>query len=127
MLRHGMIRLLGFVFLALAVVGVFLPLLPTTPFVILAAGCFARSSERMHQWILANPTFGPMVHDWEQKRCVSCRVKAIAIGSMAVVGGVSVFLVLDSTAWRLAGAALLLTGFMVVLKLKTCAPKEEAG
>ena len=90
-------------------------------------GCFAQSSERMHRWILANPTFGPMVRDWEQKRCVTCRVKAVAITSMVVVGGISVFLALDTLAWRLAGAALLLTGSLVVLRLKTCAAKEEAG
>jgi hypothetical protein len=122
-----MIRLLGFVFLGLGLVGVFLPLLPTTPFVLLAAACFAQSSERMHRWILANETFGPMVRDWEQKRCVSCRVKAIAIASMVVVGGLSMFLALETMAWRLAGGALLLTGSLVVLGLKTCGAKEEAG
>jgi len=122
-----MIRLLGFVFLGLGLVGVFLPLLPTTPFVLLAAACFAQSSERMHRWILANETFGPMVRDWEQKRCVSCRVKAIAIASMVVVGGLSMFLALETMAWRLAGGALLLTGSLVVLGLKTCRAKEEAG
>ena len=122
-----MIRLLGFVFLGLGLVGVFLPLLPTTPFILLAAACFAQSSERMHRWILSNPTFGPMVRDWEQKRCVTCRVKAVAISSMVVVGGISVFFALDATAWRLAGAALLLTGSLVVLRLRTCAAKEEAG
>jgi uncharacterized membrane protein YbaN (DUF454 family) len=106
---------------------VFLPLLPTTPFVLLAAACFAQSSERMHRWILANETFGPMVRDWEQKRCVTCRVKAIAIASMALVGGVSLFLVLETAAWRLAGAALLLIGSLVVLRLKTCTAKEKAG
>lgn len=122
-----LIRVLGFVFLGLGLVGVFLPLLPTTPFVLLAAACFAQSSERMHRWIMANPTFGPMVRDWERRRCVSCRVKAIAIASMAVVGGMSVFLALDTLAWRLAGSALLLTGSLFVLGLKTCEAKEEAG
>lgn len=122
-----MIRALGFLFLGLAVIGVFLPLLPTTPFVLLAAGCFAKSSERMHRWIMANETFGPMVRDWEQKRCVSCRVKSIAIGSMALVGGVSVFVVLDEVAWRAAGAILLLIGSLVVLRLRTCPAKEKAG
>jgi uncharacterized membrane protein YbaN (DUF454 family) len=122
-----MIRLLGFVFLGLGLVGVFLPLLPTTPFVLLAAACFAQSSERMHRWILANETFGPMVRDWEQNRCVSCRVKVIAIASMVVVGGFSIFLALDTMAWRLVGGALLLTGSLVVLGLKTCGAKEEAG
>ena len=122
-----MIRLLGFVFLGFGLVGVFLPLLPTTPFVLLAAACFAQSSERMHRWILANETFGPMVRDWEQNRCVSCRVKVIAIASMVVVGGFSIFLVLDTMAWRLVGGVLLLTGSLVVLGLKTCGAKEEAG
>ena len=56
-----MVRLLGFLFLGLALLGVFLPLLPTTPFVLVAAACFAQSSEKMHKWILANRTFGPMV------------------------------------------------------------------
>lgn len=122
-----MIRLLGFVFLALAVVGVFLPLLPTTPFVLLAAGCFAQSSERMHRWILRNPTFGPMITDWDEKRCVSCRIKVIAITSMTVVGGFSVYFALDTTAWRLAGVLLLLIGALVVARLQTCGAKEKAG
>ena len=120
-----MIRLLGFIFLGLAVVGVFLPLLPTTPFVLLAAGCFAQSSERMHRWILANETFGPMVRAWEEKRCVSCRVKAVAIGSMALVGGFSVFFMLESLPLQLAGGALLLLGAVVVAALRTC-PEETA-
>lgn len=120
-----MIRILGFVFLGIAVLGVFLPLLPTTPFVLLAAGCFAQSSERMHRWILANETFGPMVRNWEEKRCISCRVKATAIASMVLVGGFSMYLVLDSTAWRIAGGLLLATGAAVVAAISSC--KEKAG
>ena len=115
-----MIRLLGFAFLGIAIVGVFLPLLPTTPFVLLAAGCFAKSSERMHRWLLANPTFGPMIQRWEEKRCISCRVKAVAVGSMLLVGGSSIFLVLEETAWRVSGLALLVLGSVVVLSLRTC-------
>ena len=122
-----LVRLLGFGFLGLGIAGVFLPLLPTTPFVLLAAACFAQSSERMHRWILANPTFGPMVRDWEEKRCVTCRVKVIAIGSMMVVGGTSLVFALDSMAWRLAGGVLLLLGSLVVVRLKTCVSEEKAG
>jgi hypothetical protein len=54
-------------------------------------------------------------------------VKVIAIASMVVVGGFSIFLALDTMAWRLVGGALLLTGSLVVLGLKTCGAKEEAG
>lgn len=120
-----MIRFLGFAFLGIAVLGVFLPLLPTTPFVLLAAACFAQSSERMHRWILANDTFGPMVRDWERKRCVSCRVKAIAIGSMVLVGGFSVFIVLQEPLPRALGGFFILLGAVVVSLLRTCG-KETA-
>ena len=115
-----MVRLLGFLFLGLALLGVFLPLLPTTPFVLVAAACFAQSSERMHRWILANHTFGPMVRDWEDKRCVSCRVKAIAITSMLLVGGLSIFVMLDNFWWRVAGVMLVLAGSVTVSLLQTC-------
>jgi hypothetical protein len=103
--------------------------LPTTPFVLLAAGCFAQSSERMHRWILANPTFGPMVRDWNDKRCVSCRVKWIAIASMGLVGGFSLVVAIEAVSWRIVGALLLLTGVAVVANLQTCrvAEKEKAG
>lgn len=126
-----MIRALGFAFLAVALLGVFLPLLPTTPFVLLAAGCFAQSSERMHRWILDNPTFGPMVRDWNARRCVSVRVKAVALLSMAAVGGASLFVAIEDPALRLAGGLALLLGAAVVLRLRTCdakpSEKEEAG
>lgn len=100
-------------------------MLPTTPFVLLAAGCFAKSSERMHRWILANDTFGPMVRHWEEERCISCRVKAVAIGSMVLLGGFSMFVVLESHAWRIAGGLLLAMGATVVASISSC--KEKAG
>lgn len=62
----------------LAVLGVFVPLLPTTPFLLLAAWCFARSSERLHRWLLAQPTFGPLIRDWEQHHAIRLRVKLTA-------------------------------------------------
>jgi len=113
-------RTFGFLFLAVGTAGIFLPLLPTTPFVLLAAALFARSSEKWHRWILANGTFGPMIRDWERKRCVSCRVKAVAIASMLGVGGYSVFFVVESVAIRVIGGALVAVGMVTVLMLQTC-------
>lgn len=115
-----MLRILGFLFLLLALLGVFLPLLPTTPFVLVAAGCFAKSSERMHRWLLASATFGPMIRNWESRRCVSCRVKGIAIGSMVLVGGLSIFWMVQALIWQVTGALLILTGALVVSALETC-------
>ena len=118
--------LLGFIFLGVGVLGIVLPVLPTTPFILLAAACFARSSEKWHRWLLANPTFGPMVRNWEQNRCISCRVKVIAIVSMLAVGGFSVFVALDSGAAKAIGAGLILLGMLTVSLLKTCGPMAPA-
>ncbi|NIM69125.1 MAG: DUF454 family protein, partial [Xanthomonadales bacterium] len=111
--------MLGFVFLGLALLGVMLPLMPTTPFVLVAAACFARSSARWHQWLLANGTFGPMIRDWERRRCIGCRVKAIAIGSMIGVGGFSVLYAVESAQARIGGGTLIALGIVTVLMIRT--------
>lgn len=84
--------MLGLTSLALGIAGVALPLLPTTPFVLLAAYCFARSSPRLHDWLLANRTFGPLILNWERHRAIAPRAKLFAVLSMAAVIGLSVVL-----------------------------------
>ncbi|MCU0890644.1 MAG: YbaN family protein [Sandarakinorhabdus sp.] len=81
--------LLGLTSLAFGIAGVVLPLLPTTPFVLLAAYCFARSSPRLHDWLLANRTFGPLILNWEKHRAIAPRAKLLAVLSMAAVFGIS--------------------------------------
>jgi uncharacterized protein len=65
----------GWLFLGLGFIGIFLPLLPTTPFVLLAAFCFSRGSTTLHRWLLAQKTFGPMIRDWNQHGIIRLRVK----------------------------------------------------
>jgi uncharacterized membrane protein YbaN (DUF454 family) len=74
----------GAVSLALGLVGIFVPLLPTTPFVLLAAFCFSRGSTRVERWLLAHPRFGPMVADWRARRAVPRRAKQLATVMMAL-------------------------------------------
>jgi uncharacterized membrane protein YbaN (DUF454 family) len=76
--------LAGWVALLTGLVGVFVPLLPTTPFVLLAAWCFSRGSERWEGWLLAHPRLGPMVHDWRAHRSVPLRAKQLATVMMSL-------------------------------------------
>jgi uncharacterized membrane protein YbaN (DUF454 family) len=76
--------LLAVACLGLALVGVVVPLLPTTPFALLAAYAAARSSTRLHGWLLASPALGPVIRDWETHRAVSGRTKLVALATMTV-------------------------------------------
>ena len=82
----------GSLSLGLGALGVVVPVLPTTPFLILAAYCFARSSERAHAWLLNNRVFGPPLRDYLEGRGVSWRIKAGALVFLWAVIGVSIAL-----------------------------------
>jgi uncharacterized membrane protein YbaN (DUF454 family) len=69
---------LGLICVALGVIGAFLPLMPTTIFLILAAGCFARSSPRLEAWLLRHPRFGPTLIAWRADGAIGKRAKAMA-------------------------------------------------
>lgn len=75
----------GFLFVGLGVAGIFVPLLPTTPFLLLAAACFARSSERFYRWLLGNRWFGAYVRDYREGRGVPARVKIFSVALLWVV------------------------------------------
>jgi uncharacterized membrane protein YbaN (DUF454 family) len=74
----------GAISLLLGLIGVVLPLLPTTPFVLLSAACFARGSDRCECWLLDHPQFGPLIVDWRTHRAVPLRAKRLATGMMAL-------------------------------------------
>lgn len=74
----------GGVCLGLAVLGMFLPLLPTTPLVLLAAFFFSRGSERLHRWLTGHPRFGGYVRDWEAEQVIPLSAKLIGTTAMVV-------------------------------------------
>jgi len=82
----------GLVSLALGAAGAVLPLLPTTPFVLLAAFCFARSSPQFHSWLINHPTFGPAIMDWRHERAISKRGKVAGSIAMGLAFAVSLLL-----------------------------------
>lgn len=84
--------LAGLICVALGMVGVFLPLLPTVPFMLLAAFCFARGSERFHHWLVNHPRFGPAIQDWHRHGAVSRKGKRAATIAVAVTFSISILL-----------------------------------
>lgn len=91
--------------LFLGALGLFLPVLPTTPFVLLAAFCFSKADTRLHGWLLANPVFGPIVRDWEERGAVKTSAKVTATVLMALLA--AVMLATGAAAPWLKGAAVL--------------------
>ncbi|OQW42108.1 MAG: hypothetical protein A4S08_01525 [Proteobacteria bacterium SG_bin4] len=83
----------GFLALLLAVLGAILPVLPTTPFVLLAAACFARGSERFHRKLLENRIAGPIIREWQLYHSIPPRVKRWAYLLMAISFGSSILIV----------------------------------
>nr|WP_216612077.1 YbaN family protein [Vibrio sp. RE86] len=69
------LNIVGMLSLILGVIGIFLPLLPTTPFILLASACFMRSSPKFHRWLHSHKTFGPILDNWHQNRAVTAKVK----------------------------------------------------
>lgn len=76
---------MGILALVLAALGVILPVLPTTPFVLIAAFAFSRSSPRLHAWLENNPTFGPVIVNWRETGSIAPKVKMLAVGMMLAV------------------------------------------
>lgn len=83
----------GFAALMLGVAGIFLPILPTTPFILLAAACFARGSERFHAWLLAHHLTGPLIADWYQHQSLRPVIKRLAYLLTVISFGSSILIV----------------------------------
>lgn len=73
----------GITALTLGTVGIFLPLLPTVPFYLLAAFSFSKSSDRLHNWLLNHRIFGPDIRNWNERRVIRRRAKLMAVSAMA--------------------------------------------
>lgn len=86
--------------LVLGLIGVVLPVLPTTPFILLAAACYARASPRLHQRMRDNRWIGPMLRDWEHHRNLTRRVKTVALTMMAVTLGTSLWTLQGQPWWQ---------------------------
>ena len=81
---RSLLLVVGLVAVALGVVGAFLPVLPTTPFLLVGAACFARASPRLHGRLVRSKTFGPTFEEWHRHRSIAWRTKLVALTLMAL-------------------------------------------
>lgn len=112
-MRRAIYLTIGLVFVGLGVLGAFLPVLPTTPLLLISLWAFARSSTRLERWLLAHPRFGPKLVAWRAHRAIPLSVKLTAWTSM--VGSLTIML-LVGTPWQaiVAAAAVMAIGAVYV-------------
>ena len=115
---------LGGLSLALGMIGVFLPLLPTTPFALLAAFCFARSSPRLHAWLMAHPIMGPAIANWREQGAVSRSAKRAATVAVMLTLALSIAFEVRETILIIQALAL---GCVMAFLWTRPEPRDPAG
>ena len=106
--------LLGSFFVMIGAIGAVIPGLPTTLFLILAAACYIRSSQRLYDWLIANETFGPYLKDYREGKGIPRRAKKIALVMMTIFVGYAVLFALDDLIVRIVVLVLGMIGFYYV-------------
>ena len=115
----------GTIFLGFGIIGIFLPILPTTPFLLLAAACYARSSKRFYNWLLNNRWFGTYIKNYREGRGVPLKFKIFTISLLWITIIFSVFFVI-SNFWIDLILILIAIGVTIhILTIKTFKQKKD--
>jgi uncharacterized membrane protein YbaN (DUF454 family) len=111
--------LIGTISLVIGIIGIIVPVLPTTPFILLSAGCYYRGSSRFHDWLLNHNYFGPIILEYSDGKGIrrNSKIKAIILTWIMVL--VTALFILDSLSMRLFIISLAIIGTIVILRLKT--------
>jgi uncharacterized membrane protein YbaN (DUF454 family) len=121
--RGAWIRILliiaGTFFVGLGIIGIFVPLLPTTPFLLLAAACYARSSQRFYGWLLNNKWFGNYIRSYLERKGVPLKVKILAITLLWITIGSSVAFAVQILVIRLILVLIAIGGSIYILSIRT--------
>jgi uncharacterized membrane protein YbaN (DUF454 family) len=119
MISKWLLMSLGVLAMAVGLIGVVVPLLPTTPFLLLAAACFVRSSDTMYGWFTANRLFGGFIRDYREQRGVSARTKLVALALLWDVMGYTVLMVATTIWLRILLIAIAIAVTIHLLRMKT--------
>ncbi|MCZ4336957.1 YbaN family protein [Shewanella colwelliana] len=119
-LKRGMYLVVGLCSLLLGLIGIAVPLLPTVPFILLAAFCFARSNQRLHNWLMTHPWFADALQDWDRERAIRKGLKKKAYIATSVSFLVSIAIV--PLIWVKVMLACMLTGLLLYLR---CIPELD--
>ncbi len=114
----------GLLALALGAIGIAVPLLPTTPFILVAAFAFAQSSEKLHRWLLDHNLFGPLIDNWQRHGAISRRTKVISVVTMAALPVISLVLAAPAAVVVLQ---LIVLAAVAVFILSRPEPPRKAG
>ncbi|PHS33063.1 MAG: hypothetical protein COA95_01785 [Methylophaga sp.] len=117
-IKHSLLIFLGWFFVILGAIGAVLPLLPTTPFLILALTCFAESSPRFHRMLLANKWFGPPLAQWEKSKTIRREIKHKAMLLIIATFSLSIFVLSGRLGLQLMLIGLCLILLIFVFQLK---------
>jgi uncharacterized membrane protein YbaN (DUF454 family) len=126
-MRRQSYFLLGWICLGLGAIGAFLPLMPTTVFVLIAAWAFARSSPRLHRWLREHPRFGETLVAWEEHRAMPRRAKRIAILMLAVSYTISAWTLGPLAPWSLITGVCLAAVGVYIVRLPEIADGARTG
>ncbi|MCD8516071.1 MAG: YbaN family protein [Burkholderiaceae bacterium] len=116
---------IGIFSLGLGMLGVVLPGLPTTPFVLLAGACFVRASPTLHSWLLQTTWAGPMLKDWSDHRSLPRRTKRLALATMATTISISLWILHDNLHLQIVVLIAALIGAWVVWRIPTRETSES--
>jgi uncharacterized protein len=114
-LIRAILLAVGTISLALGAIGIFVPILPTTPFLLLSAACYMRSSDRLHKWLLNNRWFGQYIRNYQEGKGIPMKTKVVALTTLWVAILYSAFIVLDEL--LVAQVALFIIAFGVSVHL----------
>jgi uncharacterized membrane protein YbaN (DUF454 family) len=117
--------LAGSLFVGLAIVGIFLPILPTTPLLLLAAACYARGSDRFYNWLLNNRWFGEYIRNYREGKGIPWRIKALSLTLLWITIGCSTTFVVSTLPLRIV-LIIIATGVTIhILYIRTSRNKES--